>query len=593
MQPGTLELPSMPELAKLDPYEREMLFARLKQIKARRVRRHVEQSVSLPDIADWIEANCYDAQKVSNPEKPVGPKIRLDNFQKRILRKCFTLDPRTGRFPYRIVVYSAPKKSGKSSIGAFVGAWFAANVESPNAVYVLANDREQSSGRVFSFARPTLFGLNAKKDGKYKIDLPNGSYIQASTSEPEKEAGASYGLTIWDELWGYKSERAKLLWDELQPVGTRVNSMRLVVTYAGFEDSSDLLWQLYTKIFTDSTETELHPGARPVEELADITTTDSKGNVIPCCYENKEAGIFYFNDHEQRATWQQGEHGEAIRRENEATTASPENVYRLTYNRWQKTESRFLDSETIIPSFRRANNPGLPVSKPMVFGIDAGIKSDHCGIVGTYAEWEKGLIRQPDGSEKMDWQARYVSAYAKDVDPADKVKYPHGIDLDVEIGDEIARLYRAGLVLRREPLESEKKLVQQLGLTPVEVWYDETQMHQVMLNVRRKYKLLMAKFDQARPRLLSDSFLRKVYQEFRIDNAIVPELQSHLDAAKAELQTSSRNEGLIRIVKGTGDNAKKIDLAVAQSMSVYKCSLRPMTAVASGIAQGKAKGWAK
>ncbi len=585
-------IPTLEELARLDQFEREILLTRLKQRRARSLRANVAKSTQLPDIVDWIEEHCYDASKVRNPEHPQGPKVKLDAFQKRILRKCFTLDPRTGRFPYRIVVYSAPKKSGKSSIGAFITAWFAANVEAPNAVYVLANDREQSAGRVFAFAKPTLFGLGAKRDGKYRLNLDNGSYVQASTSEPEKEAGGSYGLTVWDELWGYKSERAKLLWDELQPVGTRTNSMRLVVTYAGFEDSSELLMNIYKLIFMDTTETRLHPNARPVAELTDIVTKDGEGNEIPCCYENLEAGLFYFNDHEQRASWQQGEHGAAIRRENEATTASPENVYRLTYNRWQQTESRFLDSAFILPSFRRAQFDAMPPTRPMVFAVDAGIKHDNCGIVGTYAEWNSSWKSgAPDNDEEQ--PIRFITGYAKAIDPKKVAPDGLGMDLDLHIGEEIVRLYRAGLILRRDPLPGEKKLVELLGLTPIEVWYDETQMHQVAMNIRKSAKLLIAKFDQGRPRLLSDSFLRKCYQEFKVDNILEPDLQSHLDAAKAEAQTTAQNQGLIRIVKGTGEHAKPIDLSVAQSMSVYRCSLRPAMPTISGIAQGKAKGWGK
>ena len=69
--------------------------------RSARKRRNVQAATALADIADWVEANCYDADKVTNPEKPLGsPLIRLTVNQKRILRKCFTIDPRTGRFPY-------------------------------------------------------------------------------------------------------------------------------------------------------------------------------------------------------------------------------------------------------------------------------------------------------------------------------------------------------------------------------------------------------------------------------------------------------------------------------------------------------------
>jgi hypothetical protein len=48
-------------------------------------------------------------------------------------------------------------------------------------------------------------------------------------------------------LWGYTSERSQRLWDELVPVPTRKVSVRLTVTYAGFEGESELLEGLYKR----------------------------------------------------------------------------------------------------------------------------------------------------------------------------------------------------------------------------------------------------------------------------------------------------------------------------------------------------------
>ena len=53
-------------------------------------------------------------------------------------------------------------------------------------------------------------------------------------------AGASPSIVVFDELWGYVSERSRRLWDELVPVPTRQVSVRLTVTYAGFEGESEV-----------------------------------------------------------------------------------------------------------------------------------------------------------------------------------------------------------------------------------------------------------------------------------------------------------------------------------------------------------------
>jgi len=46
---------------------------------------------------------------------------------------------------------------------------------------------------------------------------------------------------VFDELWAFTSERSRRLWDELVPVPTRAVSVRVTVTYAGFEGESALL----------------------------------------------------------------------------------------------------------------------------------------------------------------------------------------------------------------------------------------------------------------------------------------------------------------------------------------------------------------
>jgi hypothetical protein len=80
-----------------------------------------------------------------------------------------------------------------------------------------------------------------------RIEFVNGSTIQALASDYAGAAGANPTFVVFDELWGYASERAHRLWDEMVPVPTRVISARLTVTYAGFEGESDLLEKLYRR----------------------------------------------------------------------------------------------------------------------------------------------------------------------------------------------------------------------------------------------------------------------------------------------------------------------------------------------------------
>ena len=52
-------------------------------------------------------------------------------------------------------------------------------------------------------------------------------------------------LGHFDELWGFTSQNAERLWDELQPVPSVKLSARFVTTHAGWEGESDLLYRLY------------------------------------------------------------------------------------------------------------------------------------------------------------------------------------------------------------------------------------------------------------------------------------------------------------------------------------------------------------
>ena len=191
------------------------------------------------DIVSFAESEYYLVE--------TGKPIQLMEHQKRLLRDVLTRDS-DGRFPYQTVVYSCVKKSGKTEIGGLVAAWYALTEGKFNEIYTPANDEEQSQGRVFRAAARAMQGnqrMKSVKATQNTITFPNGSEIRALASEYAGVAGANPGLTIWDELWAYTTERSRRLWDELTPVPTRKNSLRFIFTYAGFENESKLLEELY------------------------------------------------------------------------------------------------------------------------------------------------------------------------------------------------------------------------------------------------------------------------------------------------------------------------------------------------------------
>src|SRR4051794_14125347 len=59
-----------------------------------------------------------------------------------------------------------------------------------------------------------------------------------------RRLGEIHVAGCFDELWGYTSERARRLWDEMITSPARKISCRLTTTYAGFTGESVLLEEL-------------------------------------------------------------------------------------------------------------------------------------------------------------------------------------------------------------------------------------------------------------------------------------------------------------------------------------------------------------
>lgn len=161
-----------------------------------------------PDIADWIEANVYNWQTVTRYkgvyDYRTAELLVLSDYQKRILRHIWTPDE-NGNFPYSQVIWSQPKKHGKTQIAGAVGAWFAENVEPPNTIFTLASNQEQSAGLIFNSMIPSVYAIGGVTPNTQQsvpiIYMPNGTTVKAIPNNYAGSAGGNYGLTLWSELW--------------------------------------------------------------------------------------------------------------------------------------------------------------------------------------------------------------------------------------------------------------------------------------------------------------------------------------------------------------------------------------------------------
>jgi phage terminase large subunit-like protein len=177
-----------------------------------------------------------DDGAVRDPE--TGAKFILNQSQRQFLRHAFQVGE-DGRLLYPELLYSAPKKSGKTAFAAMLTLYTIVVLAGRYGEAIcVANDLEQSVGRVFAAVRRMVELMpwlkNAANVTERKIVFPEtGAAITAIASDHAGAAGSNANIVVFDELWGYVSERSRRLWDELIPPPTRRVALRLTVSYAG------------------------------------------------------------------------------------------------------------------------------------------------------------------------------------------------------------------------------------------------------------------------------------------------------------------------------------------------------------------------
>ena len=283
----------------------------------------------------------------------VNPETRqpfaLYPAQVTFLRMAFE-----GGARYPELVFSAPKKSGKTTLAALV-LLYVVRVEAGEFAegYAVANDLEQATGRVFRAAarivraNPMLY----TKPLRDRLEWPAaGATIDAISSDFASAAGSNHNIVVFDELWAFTSERSRRLWDELVPVPTRQPSVRLTTTYAGFEGESELL-------------EGLHKQGLQGREIA------------PALY--AQPGMLMFWSHEPVAPWQTEAWLGQMRAQ-----LRPNAFVRMIGNQFVSSESGFVD----LAWWDRCTTPTLrPVvadpSLAVWVGVDASVKRDSTAIV--------------------------------------------------------------------------------------------------------------------------------------------------------------------------------------------------------------------
>lgn len=584
----------------LSGFQEQMMAQVLTELAAKRAREERGSESFSTDINDWAESHFF----IPNTAAP----ILLPLHQKAVLRFEFSRRE-NGHFPYNNFIYSTVKKSGKSTTAGVIGRWYAETQTRYGEIYTIGNDLEQAKERSFKEIRRSLEmtpGYQREKDlvpGRWALQkltmtsLMTGSKIKAIAVDAKGEAGGQQAMTIWTELWGAENEDAKRFWDEMPPINTVPDSLRVVETYAGFEGESELLRGLYDRGIEGHQMSAGELAAYvcredvPGETFQDYVNawheTHGDPEVLIPVYTNEVASLcMYWDDglKARRMPWQHafeplGEDDDqflcrkcrSLRSEHEMggltaeqyyaaeeeTARSPNQFRRLHLNEWVGAESSFVPMESW----------------------------DACGYVHNQNEWE--LIKILADGEKTPVVTGADAAVTGDCFGVIAVnRCPHSpTDVDIRALRKWDPAESGGTINLDEP-ETFLRTVAKIN-NVVQVAYDPYQMESMAQRLRRDGVVWMAPFNQAGDRLKADSALydmvigRRIHYSHAEDcpcvnspttspdrcNCMIRHLREHVANSNSKVQVNEDSK--IRIVKKA--SGKKIDLVVSLSMAAARC----------------------
>ena len=463
------------------------------------------------DPVDWIAENFFveRPRDVKTGEILSPGPVRLADYQGVVLREALKRQP-SGKLTYSTIVWSEPKKSGKTAIAAAVGLYMACNT--PNVhIYCLANDGKQSADRIFK-AMSDCLALHQKLGGPLKnneviwspptIRLENGTTIEAIPCDAAGEAGSEPFMTIWSELWGFRQAQKERLWTELTiPPTLWGYAMRWVESYAGYEGESTTLWNLY----------QVGESGREIIQDFPMRVTESANQLT-------------YWSHAHRQVWQTPEYYAS-----EAALLTPSEFDRIHNNNWTTSESSFLDDISLWDRLENATLTTMPRDDtPVVIALDASVSHDYSALVV--------VKRHPE--DEWDTKIRRVCVCG-----VWTFVPPKGGKIDQSATFE---------PLIRELCESNNV---------VAIAYDPYQLEKLAGDLAAEGLAPFKAFGQGPRRLQADKQLYDLVIHKQIFHNGSPELRSAIQSAAAKTEGEH-----LRIVKKS--QGRKIDPLVATSMAV-------------------------
>lgn len=283
-----------------------------------------------------------------------GTPVKLEDFQKKILRDIFQTKGLEGLRKYNLALIGFPKKNGKSTLASGV-ALYMLFVDVPNAeVYSVAGDKDQAK-IIFQMTKraiernPAL--LETVKIYKDEIVVPstNSIYKVLSADAPTAH-GLNPSCVIFDELWNQPSRD---LYDALTQSPVRKQPLTFIVTYAG-TDQTSLLYELY-----------------------------SMG------MESKDPRMYFFWSEENLASWVKDDYL------NQQMLRLPPAVYqRLHENKWSQGENAFLTRQEVNDCKDELLKPRLMGKSGIRYylAVDLGLTRDRTVLTICHRNSEDNLV---------------------------------------------------------------------------------------------------------------------------------------------------------------------------------------------------------
>jgi phage terminase large subunit-like protein len=493
----------------------------LEQIK-KQFSQTIDEAVSqmeIPDPVTWIEKNFIIPETRKDPK--LKGRIPLVAYQRDALREALSTDEK-GNYKYSIIVWSDIKKSAKSTIAAAVNL-FRAHYTEFGEFYLVANDLKQADSRVNYYLRRAI-QLNPKLDKKYhrlgyRTTAPSGSFMEAIPIDPSGEAGSNADQVTFSELWGANEEAKHNMFAEMTLSPTKYGrSFRWIESYAGFSDTSELLYGLYDL------------GVKRGKMLwPDRLYAVTDGTPTPLeLYVNKEAGMLCLWNTQPRCPWQTKNYYQS-----EEQILTPAQFARLHRNQWVTSEETFVPMEW-WHACAHAGEEWPKVDRkrqPMVIALDAAVSDDTFGMWMGY--------RHPT---RMEVLTEYVRRW--------KPVQGHKIDFQ-------------GTAEKPGPEYELRRLIRDYNV--VQVAYDPYQLHDMASRLKAEGLAWFKEFSQGSDRLTADSQFRALIRERRFWHHGEEEFNEHVLNANAKVDIEDRR---LRIVKRM--EKLKIDLCVAASMGSHQ-----------------------